>query len=182
MELGERRVDVLLAELVAMELAREVGLVRRHVEVTVAAKVEEDDALFALFLGFVRLANRRRHAVIRFRRRDDSLGASEEHARFEALDLVDRLGVDQLVVKELADERARAVVAQAAGVDLGRHEVVTQGVHGNQRSHPDGVAEIVAKDAARQLRARRRLGGQAADFLTLREVHPKERKAEPREV
>ena len=57
-DLRDRRVDVLLTELVTLELAREVRFVRGHVEVTVAAEVEEDDALSPLFLGALGLTDR----------------------------------------------------------------------------------------------------------------------------
>ena len=74
-----------------MELPREVRLVGRHVEVPVAAEVEENDLLLACLLGSIRLTNRRCNAVIGLRRRNDSLGTSEGDPRLEALDLIDRL-------------------------------------------------------------------------------------------
>ena len=52
----------------------------------------------------------------------DALGAREQHAGLEAGDLVVGDGLDQAELLEVADHRRHAVVAQAAGVEAGRHE------------------------------------------------------------
>ena len=57
------------------------------------------------------------------------------------------------------EQRRHAVVAQAAGVDRVRDEVVAERVHLHQRRHPGRVAEVVRVDPPRQRRARRRLDG-----------------------
>ena len=80
------------------------------------------------------------------------------------------------------DQRRHPVVAQAAGVDRVRDEVVAQRVHLHQRRHARRVAEVVGVRASRQRRARGRLDG--ADHR----VHPagqllaQERERQPAEV
>src|SRR2546421_45225 len=72
--------------------------------------------------------------------------------------------------------------AEAAGVDGGRDEVVTEGVHRHQRRHPDGVAEVIGVDALGQRRAGGRLGGEEARRLALAQVGADERVGEAGEV
>ena len=57
----------------------------------------------------------------------------------------------------MRDHRRHAVVAQPAGVDRRRPEVVAQGVHLQQRRRPRRIAEVVPILALREGRARRRL-------------------------
>jgi hypothetical protein len=64
-------------------------------------------------------------------------------------------GLDQPRLHEPTHHRRVAVVAQPAGVDGRRHEVVPEGVHRHHRRQARGVAVVVAVDAARQRRARR---------------------------
>ena len=61
------------------------------------------------------------------------------------------------VCTRLADDRRVAVVAEPAGVDGRRHEVVAERVHRQQRRHAGGVAEVVVEAALGERRARRRL-------------------------
>ena len=63
---------------------------------------------------------------------------------------------------QVADHRRHAVVAQPAGVDRGRPEVVAKGVHLDHRRHAGRVAEVVAVLALGQARAGRRLDRQEA--------------------
>ena len=57
-DLGDRSVDVLLTEHMALELASEVCLVGGHVEVAVPAEVEENHAFGAFLLGAISLPDR----------------------------------------------------------------------------------------------------------------------------
>ena len=74
--------------------------------------------------------------------------------------------------------RRVAVVAQPAGVHGRRHEVVAERVHRHQRRHAHGVAVVVGVDAARERRARGRLGGDDAHVVAA----PQEGEDEPGEV
>ena len=160
----------------------EVGLVRRHVEVTVAAERGEDRARLAGLLAAQGLPDRGRDRVRRLGRRHDPLGARERHRGAEALQLRDRLGLHEAELVDVGDQRCHAVVAQPAGVDRVGDEPVAQRVHLHQRRHADGVAEVVAVLAAGQRRAGGRLD--AADHR----VHPagqllaEEREGQAREV
>ena len=75
------------------------------------------------------LVDRRPDGVRRLRRRDEALGPGELDRRLEArvLGVGPRLEEAQLV--QVADQRRHAVVAQPAGVDRGRPELVAKGVH-----------------------------------------------------
>jgi hypothetical protein len=90
------------------------------------------------------------------------------HAGLEGGDLRHRHRLDQLLVVELGYQRRIAVVAQAAGVDAGRHEVVAQGVHLHQRCVAGGVAEVVGIDALGQARTGGRLDRHQAHLLGAR--------------
>jgi hypothetical protein len=61
-------------------------------------------------------------------------------------------------------------------------EVVPERVHRHQRRQPDGVAEVVRVDAARQRRARRRLGGDEPRGRAVSEHAAQERERQPAEV
>src|SRR5438132_1065293 len=54
------------------------------------------------------------------------------------------------VVDQLAQQRRRAVVAQAASVNRRWHEPVAERVHLDQRRQADGVAEVVGVGATRE--------------------------------
>ncbi len=84
--------------------------------------------------------------------RDDAFGAGEKDAGFEGFELGNVGGFDEAVFEQLADEGARAVVAQSAGVDVGGFEVVAEGVHRQEGCQPDSVPEVVAESAAREFR------------------------------
>ena len=88
--------------------------------------------------------------------------AREADRGVEGRGLADRPRLDQALLDQRAEARRVAVVAQAAGVHGRRDEVVAQRVHRHQRRQPDGVAEVVAVDAAGQRRAGGRLGGDEA--------------------
>ena len=76
-----------------------------------------------------------RDGVGRLGCRQDALGAGELDAGLEARALVDAPGLDEAVLLEQADQRRHAVVAQAAGVDRLRDEVVAERVHLDERRH-----------------------------------------------
>ena len=52
-------------------------------------------------------------------------------------------GLDHPLLDQGAEAGRVAVVAEAAGVDRRRNEVVAERVHRHQRGHPDRVAEVV---------------------------------------
>jgi hypothetical protein len=104
-----------------------------------------------------RLVDGAPHGVVGLGRRQDALGAREQHARLEAGVLRIGLGLDQAQFLQVRHHRRHAVVAQAARMEARRHEGRAQRVHLDQRRHVRGVAEIVGVFAARQARAGRGL-------------------------
>ena len=56
-------------------------------------------------------------------------GSGEQHRGFENGVLRDGHRLDQAFLHQEAEQGSGPVVAQTAGVDAGRHEVVAQGVH-----------------------------------------------------
>ena len=62
----------------------------------------------------------------------------------------------------MAEQRRGAVVAQSAGVDSGRDEIVAQGVHLDERRQLGGVAEIVREAPLGEAGAGAGLHGQDA--------------------
>ena len=146
------------------------------------AQRRQDHLLLAGLGAAVGLLDGRGQGVGRLGGRDDPLGAGEEHAGGEALRLLlgDRLELAGLV--EVADQRAHAVVAQAAGVDRVRDEVVPQGVHLHQRRHAEGVAEVVGVGALGEAGARRRLDRAYDGGHPARPLLAQEREGEAAEV
>ena len=76
--------------------------------------------------------------------------AREHDARLEARVLVIGPRFDQPKLLQVADHRRHAVIAQAAGVEAGRDELRSEGMHLHQRRQMGGVAEIERVFAARQ--------------------------------
>ena len=66
---------------------------------------------------------------------------------------------------QVAEQRRRAVVAQPAGVNPGRHEIVAQRIHLDQRRELGGVAVIVGELALGQAGAGGRFDGDDARAL-----------------
>ncbi len=82
--LGQRRQRCVLVGLLELHLGQtavQVVVVGLHVEVTVTAQVEQDDALLAGFLRRERLVDRALDRVARFGRRDDPLRLRERDRR-----------------------------------------------------------------------------------------------------
>ena len=67
-------------------------------------------------------------------------------------------------------------------MDVGRGEVVAEGEHRQQRRVARLVAEVVTELSARQLRARRRLGGDKARFLPFEDIVAHERERDTPEI
>src|SRR4051794_27320456 len=118
-EAGERLLHVLLRELDVLELAGEVVVVGRHVEMAVAREVEEDHALLARLLRRVGLLDHRADRVRGLRAGDDALGAREAHRGLERLVLAIGARLHESVLHQAAHDRRVAVVAEAAGVHRG---------------------------------------------------------------
>ena len=165
---AQRLGDLLRGVLVVLQLAREVLLVRGHVEVAVAGKVEDDRLLLAFLLAAERLVDRNSYRVRGLRRRNDAFAARELDRGLEGRDLRHRDGLDDLHVVQLADERRHAVIAQPARVNPRRHKAVAQRVHLHQRSHHRRVAEVVGVAAPGQGRAGGGLGGEEAGLVGAR--------------
>ena len=91
----------------------------------------------------MRLVDRNADGVVRLGRGHDALRPRELHAGLECRHLAHGACLYDPVVDELADQRRHAVVAQPAGVNRRRHEVVPERVHLHQRSHLARVAEVV---------------------------------------
>ena len=134
-------------------------VVGAHVEVTMAAEVEQDRPLFSRLLGRLRLLHHGADRVGGLGRRQDRLGAGELDRRGEGLVLLVGARLHQPVLDQPAHHRRVAVVAQPARVHRRRNEVVTERVHGHERGQADGVAEVVAICPAGERGAGRRLGG-----------------------
>ena len=134
-------------------------IVSRHVDQPVARKVEEDRARLAFLLRLLRLTDGGGDGVGRLGCRDDAFRLGEESGGVERLKLRDVDGVHQPILLQLANDGARAVITQSAGVDVCRSERVAERVHGDERRVTRLIAEVVLEAAARQLRARGRFGG-----------------------
>ena len=106
--------------------------------------------------------------------REPALGIGELDRGFERLAL--RVGdcLHTAAPHQARHDRRVAVVAQPAGMDGRRHELVAEGVHREQRRHARGVAEVVVEGAFGQRRARRRLGSDEPHLVV---GHERERDA-----
>src|SRR5690348_1166599 len=125
--------DLRLVERDVLQLAGEVVVVRRHVEVPVPGKVEENRLLLSGLVRLLRSEDRAVDGVRGLRRRQDPLTAGERERRREDVVLQIRLGPHEPVAHELREERRRAVVAEPTGVNRRRHEVVAERVHRDER-------------------------------------------------
>ena len=181
-DVGHRRGDRVVGELVVDHLAGEVLLVGRQVEVAVAAQGGEDDLGLAGLLARQRLADGGGDGVGRLGRRDDPLGAGELHRGGEALGLRDGHRLDEARLVEVRHQRRHAVVAQPAGVDRLGDEAVAERVHLQQRRHPGGVAEVVAVLTLGEARAGGRLDAADRRVDPPGELLAQEREREPAEV
>jgi hypothetical protein len=150
--------------------------------VAVAAQRSEDDLGLARLGAVAGLADGRRDRVRRLRGRDDALGTGEADAGLEALGLADRLGLDQAQLVDVAEQRRHAVVAQPAGVDGVRDEVVAQRVHLHHRREARGVAVVVAVLALGQAGAGRRLHAPDDRVDPAGQLLAQERERQPAEV
>src|ERR1035438_8624186 len=79
--------------LVINELVRKILFIRRHIEISVTAEVEQDGLLLALFLRLQRLVDGAAHRMRSLGCNDDSLGLGKSNRSFETLQLciADRL-------------------------------------------------------------------------------------------
>src|SRR5262245_32857105 len=80
---GERHRELAFVVVAVLQLAGEVVHVRLHVEVAVAAEVEEDRARDAFLAAADRLVDRALHRVVRLRRGEDALDARTLHHGIE---------------------------------------------------------------------------------------------------
>ena len=150
--------DHLVGDGVVLEVTLDEGLVRRHVDETVTGEVEEDDLLLTSLLAFLSLPDGGCNGMTTLGGRDDALGAGEEHASLESLELWDVDTMHQTVLDQLADNHAGTMVAQSTGMNIARTEIMTEGVHRQQGSIACLVTEVVAELSTRQLRTAVGLG------------------------
>src|SRR5262249_48308770 len=80
-------------------------------------------------------------------RGQNAFGAREFKRCIEDWNLGVGAGLDVPEFAKVAEKRRRSVVAQAARVDAGRNEIVTEGIHLDQRGKLRGVPEIVSETA-----------------------------------
>ena len=72
------------------QFAAEVGIIGRHVKITMSAQVEQNRFAHAFFLAFLCFLNRCCDSVICFRCRNDSFCSGKQYARFETFELMVR--------------------------------------------------------------------------------------------
>src|SRR3984957_13806532 len=132
------------------ELAREIVGIGLHVEMPVAAQIEQDGRRFPFLPRFQRFIDRRADRMGCFRGRHDAFRAGELNARLEARVLVVSPRLDQPELLAVADQRRHAVIAQAAGMEAGRDKLRSQRMHLDEGSEMSGVAEVERIFAMRQ--------------------------------
>src|ERR687898_2594529 len=159
----ERPLHLGLVERHVLEFSGEVVVVGGHVEVAVAREVEEDRLLLTRLVRRPRGLKRAEDRAGRLRRWEDPLASRELDRGGEAVALEVGLAADPPVAHQLGDQRRDAVVAQPAGVDRRRDEVVPERVHRNERRQLARIAEVVGEEAACEGRAGRRLAGEDVD-------------------
>ena len=91
-------------------------------------------------------------AGITLRCRDDTLGAGKEHTGLEGFELRNIYTMHHTVLDKLGDNHAGTMITQTASMDVGRLEVVAEGVHRQQWRVTSLVTEVVTELTARQLR------------------------------
>ena len=168
--------------MVVLHFAGEILVVGAHVHEAVAGEVEEDGLLFAGLFALEGFGNGGGNGVAAFRGRDDTLGAGEEHAGLEGVNLFDINGFHVTVLHELGEDDTGTVVAEATGVDGGRLEGVAQGEHGQERGHAGLVAEVIFEFTLGQFGAGAGLGRDEAGLLAILDVVAHERKGQAAEV
>src|SRR5215203_7092088 len=139
----DRCLYLLVRVLEVGQLSGEVLLVGREVEVTVAAKVEEDGLLLSGFLGFERQIYGGFDRIRNLGRRHYTLRPGERDPGLEGGVLGVGPRLDESLVCQRRDYGGVAVVTQAPCMYTARHERVSQRVHLHHRGGACGVAEII---------------------------------------
>src|SRR5262249_139041 len=121
--------------LVILQPAREVGVVGSHVKVTMPGQVEKNDLLFSRFLCFQGFVDWRTDRVASLWCGHDAFATGELHCCLEDGVLVIGLGIDDTLFMQQGYQGSHAMVAQAAGVDTRRNEIVAESMHLDQRCH-----------------------------------------------
>src|SRR5690349_20926939 len=151
-------IDARLGKLDILELAGEVRVVRRHVEVAVSGQAEQDDALVARLPSGRRLLGHRAQRMGGLGRGQEALGACELHSFGEDFVLLVGTSLADLAVDQRTQRRRVSVIAQAACVNPVWNEAVAERVHLHDRAHAHGVAEVEGIDAASERWTRGGLG------------------------
>ena len=170
----ERHGDFFRRILVVFQFAGLVVDVGLHVEVTMAAEVEENGARLAFRFGFEGLADGFGDGVVGFGRGHDAFGAGKLNAGSECIELLHGGGFGQAEIDDMRDQRRHAVIAQAAGVNSRRNKGAAQGVHLDQRRQMAGVAEVVSEAALGEAGAGGGLHGHDARVALALELAAKE--------
>ena len=154
-----------------------IRLVCCHIKVAGTGQTEQDGLSFAGLLALERFVDCGADGVAGLRRRKNSLHLGELNCRIEYIGLLDRNRLHLAVVVQLGEDRAHAVVAQAACVVGRGHEAVAERIHAGQRRNMAGIAEIVNVLAA----GKRRAGGRfhRDDARHSRSRYPDTRRAFP---
>ena len=93
-----------------------------HIEVACAGEAEDDVFGFACFFAFEGFVDGGLDGVGGFGGGEDAFDAGEHLRGFEDFGLLDGDGAHQLLVVELGEDGAHAVIAKAAGVNRAGHE------------------------------------------------------------
>ena len=119
---------LLVGNLEVEQVAGKVLGVGCHVDEAVARKVEQDDFLLASLLAFFCFSNGGGNGVAGLRGRDDAFLLGKEQTCLEGFGLLQVNCLHVAVLHKLGDYHTSTMVAKTASVDVGRHEVMAQGV------------------------------------------------------
>ncbi len=124
-----------------------------HVEVARAGEAEDDGLLLAGLPALDGLVDGHPDGVAGLGGGKDALHPGEHLGCLKDLGLLHRGGFHVAVVIQLAQDRAHAVIPQAAGVVGRGDEAAAQGVHLGQRTYLSGITEIICILSTGQARA-----------------------------
>ena len=127
---------------VILQLSAQIRLIRAHVKIAVTGKIEEDHALLALCFGVKRFIHRGANRMGRLWGWDNSLCPGKLDRSVEGWDLFDRHCFNMTRIIQSADARRHAVIAQAARMDPGRNEIMTQRMHFDNGRHSSGITIV----------------------------------------
>ena len=92
------------------------------------------------------------------------------------------LSLDNAFAVQQRHQRGHTVIAQPTRVNPWRHKIVAEGVHLDQRGHPDSISKIIGVHALGQTGARHRFCGQEAGLQSFLASFTNERKCQARKI